>query len=256
MVQRISQTETTVRSQPESRPSSNSAPISTQGSSTASLAAPTFQNTLQNELFQQALPKSPIHNVYIGSYGNVSTSTLRQVQNIIRASIGVKTTILQRSSEPFPEKPPFYDSTRQQYDADYIWQALISLEQQYGPLVRILTVVDVDLFTNVQSSGTEQYVLSRALPNVNAAVISLYRIKRLSDSSSAPAPQDLIDNRLKKLVLRTLGVTVGFSLSPSANDISCVMYPALNLSDLDRKGDQFCAAEAALVNKVFQSTTQ
>jgi predicted Zn-dependent protease len=71
-----------------------------------------------------------------------------------------------------------------------------------------------------------------------------------------PASEAVFGSRLKNLVLRTLGVTVGFDLLPSAKDPSCVMYPALNLSDLDKKRDQFAPHESGLLNKVFQSTGQ
>lgn len=203
----------------------------------------------QAQIASSFLSKTPVNEIFLGYYGDVRQPTIDRIKNIITDNFGVKVTVLSGGQPAFPNKNPFYDSARKQFDADYIWESLSSFSTQYGQGVRQLFITNSDLFTKIQPD--RPYIFTRALPDTNTALISINRILKASDSDSSQASSDLYYSRLDKLVLRTLGVTVGLSGAPSASDINCVMYQYQNLKELDTTGKIFCEDQKAALKKVF-----
>ena len=165
---------------------------------------------------------------------------LEDIKNAVEERIGVRAYI--DSSRPsFSGQTVYFNSQRNQYDADKIWD----MERAFAhnvPTKRLIMVVDVDVYTEIQPE--RPYVLSRASPNISTILISAYRLQRLSDDAkNEAAPPELTTTRIQKLALQTLGVSVsleGFFSYGRTEDISCVMYRGRVLSELDKQGDDFC----------------
>ena len=196
-------------------------------------------------------PEEPIEEVIIRGYGEVPLFLLKEMKNVVENKIGVKATI-----DPllpgFKGQSLYYDSGRDQYNADMIWNT----EGKFANSVsnkRLVMVVDVDLYTDIQQE--RPYVLTRSTPNVSVILISAYRLQRLSDEElNEPASNELASARIQKLTLRTLGVSVfleGFSSFGKERDISCVMYRGRILSKLDMQGDDFCEKNKRKLENYF-----
>lgn len=203
----------------------------------------------QLKIFETFLARTPVTEVYIGSYGGVSTETLNAIRDVIKEETGVKVTILGSYKEGLPKIKRLYSEERQQYDGDILWSYFQSLVDSKNRSVRYLYIVNDDLYTNLDLK--RPYVFSRAFPDVNVAIMSMYRLSNATDISNAIADQELLKTRAKKLALRVLGITVGFSSSPSADNRECVMYQALILADLDKVGSKYCEPEKSYMHKVF-----
>jgi len=199
-------------------------------------------NKLQQTMFLSSLPDKQITDVFIGGYG-VPNGTLELIEQVIKDKIGVGTSI-EAYSGTLPMRDNYYDKSRGQFDGDAVWQYFIDTFADRGDTVRYLIVVNEDMYTKLQPE--RPYIFSRASFLNNTAVISVKRLKGESTSST-----EIYQQRVEKLALRTLGVTVGFSLSPDADNINCVMYQALTLEDLDRVGSIFCEETETAFNKAF-----
>ena len=216
---------------------------------------PISYDEFKHQAFEASLSQTPVKEVILGAYGGVSDHLLQVMSDSIKQNFKVKVTIGANYKEGLPQVAILYNANRKQYDADALWTYLLSLTKSSGPSVRYIYVLENDIYTSLQPE--RPYIFSRSLQDVNTAIISIARIQYQSDTSSVVASSDTIDMRIRKLVLRTLGVTVGLANSPSSNDINCVMYQADNLSDLDKKGEKFCGFENDAISKVFvASSTQ
>lgn len=183
-------------------------------------------------------PESRIEEVIIRGYGVVPSYLLDAAASTVEEKIGVRTRI-EQSLHYFSEQSGFYNRERGQFDGDKVWDFERAFASS-NPSKRLVMVVDVDVYTTLQPERL--YVLSRASPNVSVTLISAYRLQKLSDESNESAPSELAAERIQKLTLQTLGVSVfleGFSYART-EDTSCVMYRGRVLSELDMQGDDFC----------------
>lgn len=193
---------------------------------------------LENEKFFAALSQVAVKEIFIGSYGAVDGEVLGFLREEIEKTFGVKTTLLNPGA-PIPKESPFYDAGRKQYNSDTLLESVKLSSAQYGASVRFLYVVDANM-SSFSEKTSAPWV--RAENGANASLLSLYGLGEGSDSFLP---------RIKKAALYALGTTVGFGLSPSVSDTSCVMYSASSVRELDNQRDAFCSPEADILDRVF-----
>lgn len=193
---------------------------------------------LENEEFFAAVSQTAVKEIFIGSYGAVDEKVLGFLREEIEKTFGVKTTLLHPGA-PIPKEPPFYDAVRKRYNSDTLLESVKLSSAQYGASVRFLYVVDVNMSSFLEKTPAFWF---RAEHGANASLVSLYG---LGEGSSSFFP------RVKKAALHAIGTTVGFGLSPSVADTSCVMYSASSVTELDEQRDIFCRPEADILARVF-----
>ncbi len=208
----------------------------------------TMEYQLKNKIFQAGLSKDKVTEVHLGGY-SVPAGTLEAIQAAIQERIGVPVTIDSNYPETIPEDDSIYNKSRQQFDGDAMWQNSSANFEGKNTAARYLVVINEDIFTNVQPE--RPYIMSRALPNLNNVIISVKRLQKYSDSSSEPSSEERYQERVGKLAVRVLGVTVGLSLTPDADNINCLMYQAKNIDELDKVGTDFCKTTKEALGKIF-----
>jgi predicted Zn-dependent protease len=203
---------------------------------------------LKNKIFEAGLPKEKITEVHLGGYA-VPAGTLEAIQAAIQEKIGVSVTIDSNYPEEIPKDAKIYNESRQQFDGDAMWASSSKSFEANGNTKRYLVIIDEDMFTNIQPE--RPYIMSRAIPKTNNAMISVKRLQNFSDTSSEPASLERYKERVEKLAVRTLGVTAGLSLTPDADNINCLMYQSSNIDELDKVGTDFCETTKNALEKVF-----
>lgn len=205
---------------------------------------------LKLKMFEAGLSKEKVAQVHLGGYG-VPAGTLEAIKAAIEEKVGVQVTIDSNYPETIPRDDSVYDKSRQQFDGDALWKTYSLSFQDKGNAERYLVVINEDMFTNIQPE--RPYIMSRSLPGTNNAVISVKRLMKYSDSSDQPASEERFRERVGKLAVRTLGVTVGLSLTPDADNINCLMYQTKNIDELDKVGQDFCETVKNSLEKVFDA---
>jgi predicted Zn-dependent protease len=196
----------------------------------------------ENQAFFKSLPAVPVKEIFIGSYGTVEKEILERLQNKIEKTYGVKTTLL-NSGPVIPKEEPFYDKSRNRYNSDVLQKSVEQSSAVYGQTARFLYVVDLDMssFSDEESFGGQWL---RAQRGQNAAIVSLQALRA--------GEREIFSERAEKTAIRALGITVGFDLSPSAADASCLMHPALTVEELDAQKNALCAPEDEVIARVFK----
>ncbi len=211
------------------------------------------ETLIRDQLFDLVLPKKPIKTVYFYAFGTIATSTIDIMMDAIHKEIGAETFFIGSDQRNLPQQEGIYDSKREQYDGDVVWKiATAHWQTMKEPMddIRVIYVFDDDLFTKL-GNDARPYIMSRASPDQAVTVLSLFRLKNLSDTSNDPASLIQFNNRVRKLVLRNLGSSTGLQLSASTNDPTCIMSSANNLTELDQKAGSYCADEATYISKAF-----
>lgn len=193
----------------------------------------------QNQAFLASLPVTPVKEIFIGTYGGVDKEILEGLRSGVEKTYGVKTTIL-NPGPVIPKEEPFYNKSRNQYNSDVLFKSIQQSSAVYGPAVRFLYVVDLNMSSFSEWSPSPSWL--RADSGANAALVSLFAFGK----------RPLLSERVEKAAVRALGITVGFGSSPSAADPSCIMYPALTLRDLDAQKNTLCSPESEAVARIFQ----
>lgn len=196
----------------------------------------------KNKEFLDSLPRIPVKEIFIGSYGTVDKGILDELRDEVENTYGVKTTLLNPSAA-IPKVEPFYDKDHNRYNSDVLLKSVEQLSNMYGQATRFLYVVDINM-SSFSDEKSPQAEWLRAEKGQNAAIISLYAFH--------VGGRDALLDRAKKTAIRALGITVGFGFSPSAGNVSCLMSPALTLAALDAKGNALCDPEAETVGRIFQ----
>ncbi len=193
--------------------------------------------------FFDSLPQTPVTEIFIGSYGVVDKEILVGVRYDIEKTFGVKTTLLE-PGQAVPKSWPFYSVIHKQYDSDALLESIDVASAPYGSSVRFLYVVDLDMYSfDKQTRSSELYGVN---PEANAGVISLEELK-----SQAGISHDIVLTRTKKLALHVLGVTLGFDVSPSAQNATCTTYPVSTTEDIDKQGSDLCDPEKEALSRIF-----
>lgn len=198
------------------------------------------QNEAQNKVFFASLSAIPVKEIFIGSYGFVDKGILEGLRSNLEKAYGVETTLL-NPGPAVPKEEPFYNKNRNQYNSDVLFKSVQQSSAVYGPAVRFLYVADLNMSSF--SAWAPEPSWLRAEKDVNAAIVSF---------SAFGQTTDVLSGRLEKAAVRALGITVGFDLTPSVADTSCVMYPALTVEDLDTQNSALCHPESEAVARVFQ----
>ena len=121
-----------------------------------------------------------------------------------------------------------YHKGRLQYDAGTILKALESLP--FHGYEKMIGVIDLDLFVPILS-----YVFGEARQGGGYALVSLHRLKKNPDGSTATMP--LLLERSGKVALHELGHL--FNLT-HCEDEKCLMHFSGGIADLDRVTPEFC----------------
>jgi len=200
--------------------------------------------------FLESLPENKIDLVAVFAFG-VSQTDIDAVAKMITDEIGVEVGIRSDPSmTEFKKIEGLYDFEREQYNADAIWGLTDFKLKSHGLTKRAVMLVDFDIYSSIQAE--RPYILSREFPNTNTVLISLYRLRMMSDVSDKQAPEDLFLQRLKKVVVRSLVTSAGAGSSPAAKRIACIMYPADTLLELDKKGDVLCSPTKKALSRIFE----
>ena len=221
-------------------------------------ATTTATTSLQNQvekatsdsLLSMTVPENKIENIGFYGFGDIGTTTIDVLRDAITEQIGTPSFYVGHVQGDIPKE--FYDEKRKQYNGDNLWNGMSGYVSSSNKQIRAIGVFNIDLYTSV-GKDTRPYIMSRAFPNVNNTVISLYRLHNLSDTSNDPAPKELFESRAKKLILRNLGASVGLQATASANDPTCIMSKADTLADLDKKTGKLCSDEALYFKKALLS---
>lgn len=228
-------------------------------SSPPSIVAPTPAYTYDDYLYQtfaESLPKTTVQTIVLGSYGLAKediNALQKEIEKTFHTQIIVLSTfgnLLDKSTESGLIKSKIYDPARKQFNADMLWDYFSHvLDKTNDPRVRYVVIIGQDMYSTI--SKDSPYVFSRSLPVTNVILISSAHLHDRSDGSVGSVDQTTFHDRLQKLVMRTLGVSAGFELSPYATDSHCLMHFSNNLMDLDAVGKEFCGKEADEINHVF-----
>lgn len=209
-------------------------------------------DALKQQVFYDNLPDEKIETIGIIAYGDVDGETLDIMQQAINDELNIHTQVLANKKEGMPKIKGFYDEERNQFNGDVLWQFFFeNFKAEQNP-VRFIVIIQDDLFSILTKS--KPYVMTRS-SNVNTAIISTARLRDVhSDHSDEdePVSDRLYTERLRKLTLRTVGVTAGLRISPSAERMECLMYPAFSLEELDAKGSQFCEETTDVFDRTFK----
>ncbi len=130
---------------------------------------------------------------------------------------------------PTLEHPSYaHDQKRVQYDAGAILKTLES--EPFQGHTKVIAVLDVDLFVPILT-----HVFGEAKQGGRFALVSLYRLKKNTDGSTAPLSLQL--ERAAKVALHELGHL--FDLH-HCMDARCLMHFSGDLEDLDKTPLYFC----------------
>ena len=121
-----------------------------------------------------------------------------------------------------------HDQKRVQYDAGAILKAMES--EPFHGLAKVIGVLDVDLFVPILT-----HVFGEARQGGRCALVSLYRLKKNADGSTAPLPLQL--ERAAKVAIHELGHLLDLH---HCMDAKCLMHFSGDLEDLDTAPLYFC----------------
>ncbi len=156
--------------------------------------------------------------------GNVAEITSKSIAGHILGHLRLPVDILP------PLAPPSFalDERRLQYDAGSILKAME--RARHDAYDKLIGVVDVDLFVPILT-----YVFGEAKQGGRCGLVSIYRLKKNSDGSSAKASAQL--ERTAKVALHELGHL--FDLHHCMEE-ECLMHFSGGMEDLDRAPLYYC----------------
>lgn len=193
--------------------------------------------------------KDPISEIFIGSYGAIKKEYLEALSSAIKKQTGIKATVLIPGSE-LPQTMPLYNAERKQFDADTAYNSAKAASQKYGAKTRFIYVLDVNMYSSLRPKQVSAWFIDEL--GSNTVLMSLYGLRRISDTDPSPADQPLVISRAQKIALHALGTSVGFGLSPSTENPTCLSYKTDSLAELDKQGTAYCAPESSTTKAFFK----
>jgi predicted Zn-dependent protease len=197
---------------------------------------------LRDILILRNLPSKKIKNINLFYEEGITDEEIQTTKDSIYKYYGINVQTLKNySTLPLARKILFTEDGR--LDGDVLWdQFAKALPLNSTSTINIL-LTDEDMYSkNINKSS---YIFSRAMPNNNAIVIST---KHLYSS------EDILKNRLMKIVVRSIGVSVGLSYSSDAKKKECIFYQATTTKELDSVGNDLCTVAKELIPIYFEST--
>ena len=198
--------------------------------------------------FSLFAPKKLVSEIFIGSYGSVNKQYLDAIASVVKKETGITATILVPGTA-LPEQSPLYKQNRRQFDAANIFESVKSASAKYGDSARFVYVLDVPLYSSMEKNRDSVWYADEM--GTNTSLMSLRGLLNMSDASNTPAQQPIVTARAQKIALHILGTSVGFGLSPSAENPTCLMYKTNSLAELDKEGSAYCSAEKGVISKFF-----
>lgn len=208
-----------------------------------------FAESWKEKQFASVLPKQPISEIFIGSYGTVKKEYLDGVKSAVQKATGAKVTIM-GGGAALEKATPLYDEAHQQFDAEALFKSMERTSAKYGDTNRFIYILGVDLFSPSHLEKGEVWYSEKL--GSNTALVSSYGLEKKNDTATSSASTATVVGRLQKISLHALGTSVGFSLSSSSENKACVTYPASNLAELDSQTVDYCDPEKGLISKVFK----
>jgi archaemetzincin len=171
--------------------------------------------------------------------GEVSQITSNSIAAHIIGYLDLDVDIL-----PALEHPSYaHDQKRVQYDAGAILKAMEP--EPFQGHAKVIGVLDVDLFVPILT-----HVFGEAKQGGRCALVSLYRLKKNSDGSTAPLSLQL--ERAAKVALHELGHLLDLH---HCMDAKCLMHFSGDLQDLDKTPLYFCRYCSVFLGDALQKLT-
>jgi len=208
----------------------------------------------KSQLFSLSVANmAPVSQIFVGSYGNINAKYLEGIRSGLQKVTGAKTMLL-AAALALDKKAPLFDVDRQQWNADVLLQGVQNVSQPYGQGVRILYVIDGEMYSPTRKDLSSIRLLGSL--GSNASVMTISGIEQNLSApigTSTPASSDsVIVSRALKIAENAVGLSVGFGNSPSTLDPKCVTHSAITVDDLDAETGGYCAPEKNLLKKLFK----
>jgi len=208
----------------------------------------------KSQLFSSSVASvAPVSQIFIGSYGNINAKYLEGIRSGLQKITGAKTMLL-AAAPALEKKAPLFDVSRQQWNADVLLQGVQNVSNPYGQGVRILYVIDSELYSPTRKDLSS--IRSLGSLGSNAAVMTISGIEQNLSApigTSTPALSNaVIISRALKIAENALGLSMGFGNSPSTLDPKCVTHSAVTVADLDAQTAGYCAPEKNLLKNLFK----
>jgi len=137
-----------------------------------------------------------------------------------------------------PDLSNYYNPRRRQYDANKILQVVSDMSP--SPVVKTIGLLRIDLFIPILT-----YIFGQAKLNGNTGIVSLYRLR--NELYGLEQNNDLLNDRLRKVVIHELGHTFGLI---HCHNPSCIMRSSTYVEDIDQKKINFCNSCQTGINKL------
>ncbi len=163
-------------------------------------------------------------SIYLTAIGSAEEEVFVAVEICLQRTFDLEI----RRAPPFPDPEYARDPKSRQYSSGLIVRELVG--KCPADASRLLGITERDLFIPMLT-----FVFGQAQLGGKAAVLSLARLRQ--EFYHLPPNFELLKVRAAKEALHELGHTFGLVHCP---DRDCVMSLATNVSQLDRKGGDFC----------------
>lgn len=195
------------------------------------------QQEWDRELFIGILPKVKINNILVFRMKGVSEEEAEITKEAISEYYGVDASISPIILDPLPKTDAWYSAERKQYDENMMLGYMLTWFKESASSTRGILLTSDDMYSKKSASST--YTMSRALANSNSIVVSTSRM-RANNASTSEAKKQLLEDRLTKTVVRSLGESVLLTLSSDAAKKECIFYQASTVEELDKVGKDAC----------------
>ncbi len=189
------------------------------------------------ELFIGVLPKVKIDTILIFRMKGVPEEETEITKKAISEYYGVDALISPIVLDQLPKTEAWYSNERKQYDENMMLGYMLTWFKESASSTRGILLTSDDMYSKKSASST--YTMSRALANSNSIVVSTSRM-RANNASTSEAKKQLLEDRLTKTVVRSLGESVLLTLSSDAAKKECIFYQASTVEELDKVGKDAC----------------
>jgi predicted Zn-dependent protease len=198
--------------------------------------------------FLLGLSKDKIKDITIYRVNGVTDEEVAVVKKAIQQYYGIEATVWQSVIPSSLKNGWWYNPKTKQFDGDALWNSIASWFLTSATTTRGILLVPDDMYTNITPSP---YIFSRSLPKVSTVVISVARLRE-NGTSSPEMKKQLLEDRLTKITVRTLGVSVGLAYSEDGDKKECIFYQATTTEELDTVGKDVCPIAKVGIPMLFE----